>query len=75
MSDRSNLKKEAEMLEQEILFLEEKRSRSQASIMTAVLDNLPPDDADLQFFRMYTAEIDVKRDKMREINAKLYPDK
>ena len=67
MSQRSKLAKEIHILEEEIKALEIKRSRSQASLIEALISRRDPDPTDAEFFRMFTAEIDVKRENLQNL--------
>ena len=71
MSRRNKLAKEIKILEEEIKLLEIKRSRSMASLMEALISRTSPDDTDAQFFRTYTAEIDVKREQLQKMTKEL----
>lgn len=61
------LAKEMSMLEEEIKELEIKRSRSQASLIDALISRREPNEDDVRFFRTYTAEIDIKREKLQKL--------
>lgn len=61
------LSKEMSMLEEEIKELEIKRSRSQASLIDALISRREPNEDDVRFFRTYTAEIDIKREKLQKL--------
>lgn len=71
MMSRSKLAKEIHALEEEIKILEIKRSRSQASIIEALLSRTNPTDDDVQFFRTFTAEIEVKREQLQKLTKQL----
>lgn len=71
MSQRSKLAKEIHILEEEIKALEIKRSRSQASLIEALISRRDPDPTDAEFFRMFTAEIDVKRENLQNLTRQL----
>jgi hypothetical protein len=51
--------------------LEQKRSRSQAALITAILSNTTPDDEDVEYFNKFTSEIDAQRELMRALIAEL----
>ena len=61
------LSKEMSMLEEEIKELEIKRSRSQASLIDALISRREPNEDDVRFFRTYTAEIEIKREKLQKL--------
>lgn len=71
MSKKKELAKEIHMLEEEIKALEVKRSRSQASLIEALISRQAPDESEMQFFRTFTADIEVKREKMLALMAQL----
>ena len=71
MSQKSKLAKEIDVLEEEIRILEGKRSRSMAVIVEAVISRTPPNDTDVQFFRTFNAEIEVKRGHLQLLKKQL----
>ncbi|MCM1533913.1 MAG: hypothetical protein NC099_04585 [Corallococcus sp.] len=71
MSQRSKLAKEIHLLEEEIKMLEIKRSRSQACLIEALISRQDPNPTDMEFFRMFTAEIDVKRENLQTMTRQL----
>lgn len=71
MSQKSQLAKEIYALEEEIKALEFKRSRSMAVIMEAMLSRSTPDDTDVQFFRTFNAEIEIKREQLQKLTKQL----
>lgn len=48
-----------------IAYLEGCRSRSQAALVSALLTNTEPADADVDYFNRYTAKINETRERMR----------
>ncbi len=71
MSLKKDLAKEIRLLEDEIKELEIKRTRSLAALMESLISRKDPEETEMQFFRQYTAEIDVKREKLGEITEQL----
>ena len=71
MSQRSQLIKEIHFLEEEIKELEIKRSRSQASLIEAMISHNDINDNDAQFFRTFTAEIEIKREQLQKLILQL----
>lgn len=71
MSQKSKLVRDIHFLEEEIKFLEIKRSRSQASLIEAMISRTPVEDTDAQFFRTFSAEIDVKREQLQKMLEQL----
>ena len=71
MSLKKDLAKEIGMLEKEMEELESKRVRSMAALMESLISKRDPNTFEMQFFRQYTAEIEIKREKLIELNEKL----
>ena len=71
MSLKKDLAKEIGILEREMHELESKRVRSMAALMESLISRRDPEESEMQFFRQYTAEIEVKREKLIEMNNKL----
>lgn len=71
MSRKSVLAKEIHLLEEEIKILEAKRSRSQAALIEALISRKEPDETDVQFFRAFTADIEMRRERMQELTKQL----
>lgn len=71
MSLRKDLAKEINLLEKEMRELESKRTRSMAALMEAIISKKEPDATEMQFFRQYTAEIEVKREKIIDLTDQL----
>ena len=64
------LNREISDLEAEIELLEEKRTRSQAALLDAVLDGVEPNGEDMDYVRLFTAQIEVKREKLQKLIMK-----
>ncbi len=71
MSARKNLAKEIQLLEGEMKELEIKRSRSMAALMESLISRKDPEETEMQFFRTYTAEIEIKRERLIELTERL----
>lgn len=71
MSLKKDLAKEMQLLEEEIKALEVKRTRSMSELMEALISKKEPSETEMQYFRQYTAEIEVKREKLTEITEQL----
>lgn len=71
MFEKAKLKRGIKQRQQEILILEQKRSRSQAALVTAILTSTTPEDEDVDFFNRYTAQIEETRNEMHELKNKL----
>ena len=61
------LLKEIEAHEREIAELEYKRSRSLASLVDALVDKRDPNGTDVQYFKSFTAQIEVKRERLQAL--------
>ncbi|MDO4562829.1 MAG: hypothetical protein Q4C12_03240 [Clostridia bacterium] len=70
MSFFSNITKNGKIkkIKKEIDEIERKRSRSQSALVQAILTHSDPDEQDVEFFNMYTAQIEQLRHKMAELN-------
>ena len=64
MSKKKELAKEIHILEEEIKVLEIKRSRSQAALIESLISRQTPDEEEMQFFRTFTVDIEVKREQL-----------
>jgi hypothetical protein len=71
MREKRILNKKIAQCKASIEELEQKRSRSQAALITAILSNTTPDDEDVEYFNKFTAEIDAQRELMRALIAEL----
>lgn len=71
MSKRNSLAKEIHSLEEEIKLLEVKLNRSMRVVIEALVSRELPKDEDLQFFRTFSAEIDVKREQLQKLVKEL----
>ena len=71
MSLKKDLAREISILEKEMQELESKRARSMAALMDALVSKKDPNEYEMQFFRQYTAEIEIKREKLIEMSARL----
>ncbi len=71
MFRKSKLKKEINACKKKIATLEQKRSRSQAALVSAILTHQDPDDNDLEFFNMFTEQINKERDRMQGLTKEL----
>ena len=71
MLHRNKIAKELHALEEEIKLLEIKRSRSIAVILEALISRTSPNEEDVQYFRTFTAEIEVKREQLQKLTKQL----
>lgn len=71
MSLRKDLAKEINTIEKEMRELEFKRTRSMAALMESLISKRDPEEQEMQFFRQYSSEIEVKREKLIELTEQL----
>ena len=71
MLQKSKLKKAINASRKKILLLEQKRTRSQAALVYALLNHTTPNDADIEYFNQYTVQIESEREHMHELMAEL----
>ena len=71
MSKKNALAKEIRALEEEIKILEIKLNRSMRVVIEALVSREQPKDEDLQFFRTFSAEIDLKREQLQKLTKEL----
>ena len=75
MFEKWKIKKQIKVIRQRILFLEQKRARSQAALVEAILQKVDPNDEDVEYFNQFTGEIDRLRVEMRELEGQLFDGK
>ena len=71
MSLKRDLAREIQVLEDEIKELESKRLRSMASLLESVISKSEISTDEARFFRTYSAEIEVKREKLVQLKKQL----
>lgn len=71
MLQKSKLKKAINASRKKIALLEQKRNRSQAALVYALLNHTTADDADIEYFNRYTAQIEEERASMQAMMAEL----
>lgn len=71
MSLKRDLAREIQVLEDEIKELESKRLRSMSSLLESVISKSEISTDEARFFRTYTAEIEVKREKLIQLKKQL----
>lgn len=71
MSLKKDIAREIEILEKEMKELEYKRTRSMAALMESLISKRTPEETEMQFFRQYSAEIEVKREKLVDLTERL----
>ncbi|MBO4284397.1 MAG: hypothetical protein J5958_07230 [Clostridia bacterium] len=75
MFEKMRIKKQIKVIRQRILFLEQKRARSQAALVDAILRKVDPSDEDVEYFNQFTGEIERLRTEMHELEKQLFGDK
>lgn len=71
MLNSRRLAKEIYALNEEMKQLESKRARSMASILESLISRTEPNETDVQFFRTFSAEIEVKREQLQKLTKQL----
>ncbi len=69
MFEKRNLNKQIKKSRYKIELLEQKRARSQAALVSAILTHTTPDDEDVDIFNEITAQIDAEREVLRALLA------
>lgn len=68
---KMKLRREIKRCKRKIELIEQRRSRSQAALVTAILSNTHPDDKDVDYFNQFTQMIDREREKMHALMQEL----
>ena len=68
---KMKLRRAIRRCKRKIELLEQRRSRSQAALVTAILSDTHPDDRDVDYFNQFTQMIDSEREKMRALMKEL----
>ncbi len=71
MLQKSKLKKGINASRKKIALLEQKRTRSQAALVYALLNHTTPADSDIEYFNQFTVQIENERAHMHELMAEL----
>ena len=71
MFKKLRLKRLIKGCKKRISYLEQKRYRSQAALVAAILSHTTPDETDVEYFNNYTGQINATRDKMHEYQSEL----
>ncbi len=67
MFQKSKLKKAIKNCQKRIALLEQKRARSQAALVEAILRQIDPDDTDVEYFNQFTEQIEQERNRMHDM--------
>ena len=65
------LRREIKRCKLKIELIEQRRERSQAAFMAAILSGTDPDDRDVDYFNQFTEMIDREREKMHTFMREL----
>lgn len=71
MFEKMKLKKAINQSKERIAEIEQKRTRSQAALVEAILRHTEPDDRDVDFFNQFTAQIDEERANLHRLVQQL----
>ncbi len=71
MFKKMKLKREIENCKKEIEMLEQKRTRSQAALVEAILRQTSPKDSDVDYFNRFTAKIEEERERLHQLMGEL----
>ena len=75
MFEKYKIRKQSKVIRHRIAFLEQKRARSQAALVDAILKKVDPNDEDVEYFNQFTGEIERLRTEMHELEAELFGNK
>ena len=75
MFEKIKIRKQIKVIRHRIAFLEQKRARSQAALVDAILKKVDPNDEDVEYFNQFTGEIERLRTEMHELEAELFGNK
>jgi len=71
MFQKMKLKRAIKKSKERIAEIEQKRSRSQAALVEAILSHTDPDDRDVDYFNHFTGMIEAERAHMHELMRQL----
>ena len=71
MFEKSKLKKAIKNSKDRIAEIEQKRTRSQAALVEAILRHTEPDDRDVDFFNQFTTQIEEERENLHRLQKEL----
>lgn len=71
MFKKAKLKSAIKKSKKQLALLEQKRYRSQAALVTAILTQTDPDDTDVDYFNHYTALITEERNNLHKLESEL----
>ena len=71
MFEKAKLKKKIRNSEKRIAVWEQKRNRSQAALLNAILRETSPSDADVEYFNGFSAKIETERAILQKYMSEL----
>ncbi len=71
MLEKYKLKRKIRNCKKRIADWEQKRTRSQAALVEAILMHTEASDSDVDYFNMFTKKIDTERELLRKFTAEL----
>lgn len=71
MSLKRDIAREIRIVAAEIKLLEIKRSRSMSALLEALVSKTEPNPEDVQYFRAFSADIEVKRERIQSLTQSL----
>ena len=69
MFRKIRLRKQIRQSKKTIAELEQRRSRSQAALVSALLNHTTPNDDDVDYFNLFSEKIDSERNHLHELMA------
>ena len=69
MFEKRKLRKQIRKAKEKICELEQRRSRSQAALVSALLNNEVPRDEDVDYFNHFNGLVDQERDRLHVLMA------
>jgi hypothetical protein len=67
MFEKRKLRKQIKKAKEAIVELEQKRARSQAALIDALLKNEDPDDMEVDYFNQFSGLIDGERERLHAL--------
>lgn len=71
MFEKLKIKKKIRNCKTRISLWEQKRARSQAALVDAILQKKDPDDSDVDYFNMFSTKIETERKLLQKYTAEL----
>lgn len=71
MFEKAKLNRAIRQSKEKIELLEKKRYRSQAALVDAIMTHSTADDNDVEYFNLYTSQIEKERANLHKLMAQL----